>query len=59
MVEERVQDLNSVTFGIFQTYFYNNLFNPDKNSKIQKAASQKNNRNFTQRTFCSWPPGKK
>ena len=38
MVEERVQDLNSVTFGIFQTYFYNNLFNPDKNSEIQKAA---------------------
>ena len=25
-------------FWLFQTYFYNNLFNPDKNSKIQKAA---------------------
>ena len=35
MVEERVQDLNSVTCDIFQIYFYNNLFNPDKNSKIQ------------------------
>ena len=35
MVEDRVQDLNSVTCGIFQIYFYNNLFNPDENSKIQ------------------------
>ena len=35
MVEDRVQDLNSVTCGIFQIYFYKNLFNPDENSKIQ------------------------
>ena len=35
MVEDRVQDLNSSTCGIFQLYFYDNLFNPDKNSKIQ------------------------
>ena len=35
IVEDRVQDLNSVTCGIFQIYFYENLFNPDKNSKIQ------------------------
>ena len=35
MVEDRVQDLNSVTCGIFQKYFYNNLFNPDENSTIQ------------------------
>ena len=35
MVEERVQDLNSVTCGVFQIYFYNNLFNPNENSKIQ------------------------
>ena len=34
-VEDRVQDLNSVTCGIFQLYFYNNFFNPDENSKIQ------------------------
>ena len=33
MVEDRVQDLDSVTCGIFQIYFYNNLFNSDKNSK--------------------------
>ena len=35
MVEDRVQDLNSVTCGIFQICFYNNLFNSDENGKIQ------------------------
>ena len=35
MVEDRVQDLDSVTCSIFQLYFYDNLFNPDENSKIQ------------------------
>ena len=35
MVEDRIQDLNSSTCGIFQLHFYENLFNPDKNSKIQ------------------------
>ena len=34
MVEDRIQDLNSSTCGIFQLHFYENLFNPDKNSKI-------------------------
>ena len=35
MVEDRVQDVNSVTCDIFQIYFYDNLFNHDENSKIQ------------------------
>ena len=35
MVEERLQDLDCSTCGIFQLYFYDNLFNPDENSKIQ------------------------
>ena len=35
MVEDRVQDLNSSTCGIFQLYFYDNLLNPNENSKIQ------------------------
>ena len=35
MVEDRVKDLDSVTCGIFQIYFYDNLFSTDKNSKIQ------------------------
>ena len=35
VVEDRIQDLDSVNCGIFQIYFYDNLFNSDKNSKIQ------------------------
>ena len=35
MVEDRIQDLNSVTCGMFQLYFYDNLFNSNENSKIQ------------------------
>ena len=35
MVEDRLQDLDSATCGIFQIYFYENLFNPDENSKLQ------------------------
>ena len=35
MVKDRLQDLESATCGIFQIYFYQNLFNPDQNSKIQ------------------------
>ena len=35
MVEDRLQDLDSATCGIFQIYFYENMFNPDKNSRIQ------------------------
>ena len=35
MVEDRVQDLNSVTCRIFQIYFYDNFLNPNENSKIQ------------------------
>ena len=36
VIEGRIQNLNSSTCGIFQLHFYENLFNPDKNSKIQK-----------------------
>ena len=35
MVEDKVQDLNSVTCRIFQIYFYDNFSNPNENSKIQ------------------------
>ena len=38
MVEFRVQNLYSVTCGIFQLYFYNNLLKPNQNSKIQGNA---------------------
>ena len=35
MLEDRLQDLDSSTCGIFQLYFYNNLFSPNENSNIQ------------------------
>ena len=35
MVEDSMQDLNSVTCSVFQIYFYDNLFNPNESSKIQ------------------------
>ena len=41
MVESRIQDLESATCGIFQLFFYENLFNPDKNSKIQNETKLK------------------
>ena len=41
VVEDRIQDLDSATCGIFQLYFYENLFNPDKNSKIQNESKLK------------------
>ena len=34
MVEDRLQDLDSSTCGVFQLYFYN-LFSPNKNKTIQ------------------------
>ena len=37
MVEDGLQNLDSSTCGIFQLCFYDNLFNLDKNSKIQKV----------------------
>ena len=50
MIEDTVQDFDSVTCSIFQIYFYDNLFNPDQNSIIQdkKQLNRKNNINFTQ-----------
>ena len=41
MVENRIQDLDSATCGISQLFFYENLFNPDKNSKIQNETKLK------------------
>ena len=35
MVEDRLQDLDSAACVIIQIYFYENLFNPEENSKIQ------------------------
>ena len=38
MVEDCIQDLDSVTCGIFQIYFYDKSFNRNENSKIQNKA---------------------
>ena len=38
MVEDRVQNLDSVTCGIFQLYLCNNLFNSNENRKTQEKA---------------------
>ena len=35
VVEERIQDLDTVNCGISQIYFFANLFNTDQNSEIQ------------------------
>ena len=35
VVEDRIQDLDSATCGIFQLYFYENLFNPTKTAKFK------------------------
>lgn len=34
-MEDHIQDPDTVNCNIFQIYFYNNLLNPDKNSKMQ------------------------
>ena len=41
MLEDRMQDLDSSTCGIFQLYFYENLFNPPKDSAILKETKLK------------------
>ena len=41
LVEDRIQNLDSSTCGIFQFYFYENLFNSDKDSKIQNESKFK------------------
>ena len=34
LVDDKVQELYSDTCGLFQLYFYKNLFDPDENGKI-------------------------
>ena len=36
MLENSIQNLETLTCRPFQLYFFNNIFNPDENSKIQK-----------------------
>ena len=53
LLYDQIQGLATVTCGIFQIYFYDNLFNPVVNSKIQNKKTDKNNsRNFAKRIIC-------
>ena len=45
MAEDPIQMTETVTCDLFQLYFYENLFNPDQNSKIQ------NNKRLTKKTI--------
>ena len=36
MLENSIQNLETLTCRPFQLYFFNNIFNPDENSRIQK-----------------------
>ena len=55
MVEDRLEDLSSMTCGIFQLYFYGNLFNPNENSKIQnfKRLNKRTIEALLNEIFCS------
>ena len=53
LMGDQIQDSDSVTCGIFQIYFYDNLFNPDIKSKIQTKRAIKNYcRKFAERIIC-------
>ena len=41
MVEDRIQHQDSATCGIIQIHFYDNLSNPDENSKFQSKTKLK------------------
>ena len=41
LLEDQIQNLGTVTYGIFQIYINDNLFNPDVNSKKRKQQNTK------------------
>ena len=56
LVEDHIQSQGTVTCGIFKIYFYNNLFNPDVNSKIRnKKTKKRKNQNVTEQITCFRP----
>ena len=34
LIDDKIQEIYSDTCGLFQLYFYKNLFDPDENSRI-------------------------
>ena len=53
IVEDQLQELTTYTCGIFQLYFYKNLFNPLSDNKItnDEFLLKKDNRNILKRNF--------
>ena len=51
---DELQEINTDTCGKFQLYFYKNLFDPLKNSKIQEheKLTKKSNRNYIKGNIC-------
>ena len=41
LLEDQIQNFGTVTYGIFQIYINDNLFNPDVNSKRRKQQNTK------------------
>ena len=41
LLEDQIQNLGTVTYGVFQIYINDNLFNPDVNSKRRKQQNTK------------------
>ena len=59
LVEDHIQSLDTVACDIFKIYFYNNLFNPDVNSKMQnKKIKKRKNQNVTEQITCFRPKQK-
>ena len=53
IVEDQLQELTTYTCGIFELYFYKNLFNPLSDNKItnDEFLLKKDNRNILKRNF--------
>ena len=53
MLEDLIQKLENYTCRTFQLFFFENLFNPSENSKIQnhKNMTKQNNRDIFKRTI--------
>ena len=53
MLEDNIQKLDNYTCETFQFFFFENLFNPSENSKIQnhKNMTKQNTRDIVKRTI--------
>ena len=53
LVDDEIQEISLDTCGLFQLYFYKNLFDPDENSKIlnDEHLTKKSCRNAVERNI--------